>query len=343
MGFLAVFFFCNGDNTLALETIVVERPIAEDITYGEPLFESELIGGKANVRGNFSWKNDRDIFEAGEHKGAVVFTPLNAEYDSVEIDVDFKVVKRRVYIKFEDEIYKQYDGTDVLDLPNYVVGGILGDGVYVKGNLEGSLQSVLIGINNVILKGISLGGDKAENYYLDLSGFVATVYPDFREKFGSIKHRVDFSKNIYVPVDSLLNVEKLESFNLEKKGYKIKEVYDIYLKSGDNRVDVHGDIKFKIKVDKSSFNYKRLELFNYYKGDYEKIEYEYKDGYILYSANSLGSLVFAEKELNLWWIYMLLALMFSGLIVTLVIKKLKGREKINKYRSLRRSKDYGDY
>ena len=124
---LAVFFFFGAFKVNAQEVIIVEKPTASDIIYGEPLFESVLRGGSGNVPGTFSWKNQRNTFTVGKHTEVVVFTPNDSNYAPVETSVVFNVNKRRVYIKFEEEIRKLYDGTNKIELPNYIVGGI---GVY---------------------------------------------------------------------------------------------------------------------------------------------------------------------------------------------------------------------
>jgi len=228
---LAIFFFFGAFKINAQEVVIIEKPIASDLIYGEPLFESVLSGGESSVEGVFSWKNERNTFSVGKHSETVIFTPNDSNYGSVEIEVDFIVNKRRVYIKFENEVRKLYDGNNSIILPNYIVGGIVDKTVYLKGTLSGSLNSVLIGENELILEGVELEGENKENYFLDLNGFTGSVYPKWVEKQIGVKNRVDLEDN-YVPFDSDVYVDKVENSSIKKKNYKIKEVYNVYLKSG---------------------------------------------------------------------------------------------------------------
>ncbi len=340
MAFL--FFFCV-NKVDAAEIMIEQYPTASDIVYGEPLFQSRLVGGKANVEGVFAWKDEREILEIGEYTKMVVFQPFSDLYKNKEFSVNIKVNKRRVYIKFEEEIYKQYDGTTNISLPNYVVGGVIDNGVYVRGELQASLESSLVGESLVNLSGVELVGEKSFNYYLDLSGFSATIYRTSVEKFGDIKDKIEFSSNTYIANDALIYVEKLQNHLLDKEGYEIVNVYDIYLKSGGDRIDVANRVNVKIKIDEGNFNYEKLEVYSYYKGSYEKLDYKYEDGYIFYTSHSLGNLVFAQKLENYWWIYACITLVIFSCVSLLVIKSFKGKEKINRYKSLKRSRDYENY
>jgi len=343
IAFLFFFFFYNVNEVSASDVFIIEYPVASDISYGKPLFESTLTGGKASVEGVFSFKNNTDTFQVGTHSVGVVFTPNDDTYNKVEINIDVEVTKRRVHVKFEQDLSKQYDGSKLLKLPEYLVLGILdSDDVYVRGNLEAELDNVLIGYNNVLLSGLELVGEKKDNYYLDLEGHIACVHPKFVEKFGNIKHKIEFGEDIYVPLNSVMFVEKIES-NLNKKKFDIKHVYDIYLKSDDNVIVVDKEVKIKIKIDKSDLNYNRMHVYNYYDGKYEELDYVYKDGYIEYKASCLGDLVIAQKKLSFWWIYMLGSIVVLLVLVFVIVKLPKKHEKFNKYKSLKRSKEYGDY
>ena len=340
---LMFFFFCNDEKAKGMyDPIIIENPTASEITYGEPLFESILTGGKANVEGVFSWKNNKETFPAGEYRRTVIFSPFDNEYNDLEVKVLVKVNKKRVYLKFEEEFHKQYDGTGNLDLPNYEVKGIIDSGVYVKGDLSAKLDGILIGRNNVILSGIELAGDRTSNYYLDLEGVTCDVHPNYIEKFGDVKHRVDFSSDIYVPFDTLIYVNQADTNKIKIDGYSIKRAYDIYLESDNKRVAVHDPVIVKIKVDDSAFKFNRLSVYNVNNGAYELVDYEYEDGYILYKTSSLGLLVFAQKELDFTWLYIVTSLLLVITVFVVLFRYYKGKEKINKYKSLKRSKDYED-
>lgn len=340
ISFIAVFFFYNAMRVRALNVDIIELPIPDELTYGAPLFESKLVGGIANVEGKFYWENELLTYDVGEHTTKVVFKPTNSEYSEVVFDIRVKYNKRRVYIKFEDDIYKHYDGTTFIDLPNYVIGGIIDKTVFVRGNLKGEFENALIGNNNVLFSGLELVGEKKDNYYLDLEPIKGTIYRIHVEKFGDEKHRVSFKGETYVPADSLLYVNKLDDKSFNKKNYSIREVYDIYLESDNKRINVNNLVEVKVKLDKKSLNHKRIRVFNYSNGVYEKVDYKYEDGYIVYQASSLGNLVIAQKKLSFWWLY-LLGIVFVLIIMTIIfVKRYKGKEKINKYKSIKRRKDY---
>lgn len=344
--FMFAFILFGAKNVDASDVYIKEAPVATEIDYGEPLFESILKGGSANVDGVFKWVNNELVLEAGEHEAEVIFEPYEPFFPTVSFFVRIKVNQRRVYLKFEREIYKQYDESRDIKLPNYIVGGIRkGDGVYVDGELKGVLESGLVSASTrVFLSDIELVGDKKENYYLDLDGFSATVYPRFIEKFVGDKNRVQLDKNVYVPINTAIFVNEVLDEKIEKDGYKILNSYDVYLASDGNRVDMSNPVKVKVKLDESNLKYKKLKVYNYYNNSFEEIvDYKYEDGYLTYSASSLGQLVFAQKKVNLWWVYLLCSLLVAFLIAFVTIYALKNRKKINKYKSLKRRKDHGDY
>lgn len=343
--FLFVFAFFCAKNIGAIDVTIEQVPVAEDIDYGEPLFESALSGGVSNVEGVFRWNKGEQLLEVGEHDVEVVFEPNDKLYSSVNFFVKVNVNKRRVYLKFESDIYKQYDDTRDIKLPNYIVGGIRkGDGVYISGELKGTLESGLVSTSTkVILSGIELIGNKKENYYLDLEGFSAKVYPKYIEKFIGDKNRIQLDKNAYVPINTAIYVEEIEEESLTKEGYTILNSYDVYIASDNDRIDMNKPVKVKIKIDENNFNYERLHVYNYYNNSYEEIvDYKYEDGYFVYSASSLGQVVFAQKELNFWWAYLLGSLFTVSALLFVILALLKNRKKINKYKSLKRRKDYGD-
>lgn len=340
--FMMFFFFCNAVKVAANKTTIIEMPTATDLVYGEPLFQSNLVGGSANVEGKFSWEDGLVTFEVGQYTQKVIFNPLDSSYESCELYVPIKVNKKKVTLQFEKEIYKHYDGTTKIELPNYIVKGIVDDDVFVRGNLQGELEDALVGETMVLLSGLDLVGDKKHNYELDFSSVVGTVYRLEVEKFGTIKHKVVFKGETYVPANALINVDNLRAGDVDIEGYNVVEVYDIYLTSNGDRVDVSDLVEVKIKINEQSLNHKHLAVFNYYNGEYEEVEYKYIDGYIVYSAHSLGKLVIAYQKVNLSWLYGLGIFVIVFVATYVGIGKYRKREKINKYKSLKRRKEDGN-
>lgn len=342
IGFFCLCFLSDENVVSAKDVIIEEYPIVTEIVYGEPLFQATFIGGKANVDGKFVWVEEDAILDAGISGQRVIFFPTDTAYSYKELVMDVKVNKRKVELKFEDELYKQYDQKSTIDLPNYVVVGIIDKSVYVRGELKASLESGLVGENvKVILSGLELVGEGSSNYSLVLTGHSATIHPDSIEKFGPVKNKIDFDDKTFVPVGSNLFVEQVE--NLEMNNYIVRETYDVYVKSDNKRFDISGKVDVKIKIDENSLKGKRIKLFNYYNGKYENIEYEYIDGYLIYTSNGLGNLVIAQKEKSYWWAYFILIVFVLSVLVVVIRNIIVNKPKIYKYKSLKRSKDDGDY
>jgi len=305
---------------------------------------SILTDGVSNVEGSFAWEDELIILEAGSRSANVIFVPEDESYDEIVFEIGINVLPRRVYLKFENELRKKYDGNDVLELPSFVVGGVIDKEVYVSGNIEAKLASAFIGENvSVNLSGLELRGDKKDNYYLDLNGFVATIHPDHVGRFGQTNDKLEFKDEIYVPVNSILHIEKKEDSNLIKNGYVIKEVYELGVKSGNEIVDISGNVSVGFKIDKKSLGYRRIALFNYSEGEYKEIEYSYTDGYLFFDSDELGLLVIAQKKLDFWWLYIVVVFILIVLIYLIIRGIFVNRKKINKYKSLKRRRDYGNY
>lgn len=344
IGVLGAFFLFCGERAYAKQTVINEYPEAGDIIYGQPLFMSKLNGGSVNVDGTFLWKENNLVLDAGVHEQIVVFVPNDSAYSREEISVEVNVSKRRVYLEFSEKLQKQYDSSDRLIAPSYVVRGIVDKEVYVSGNISLKLASVFVGENiDVTISGLELKGDVKDNYYLDLSGFKASVHPKFKEFFGETKDRVDFSFETLIPVNSVLKIEKNLNENLDLKNHKIISAYEVSVVSNNSVVDIEKIVHVKIKVNEENLNVKRLKIYNYYDNEYKEIDYSYADGYLSYSCVGLGTLVIAQKDFNYIWLYIICGIILMGLSVYVGVRIAVNRRKINRYRSLKRSKDYGNY
>lgn len=338
-----LFFVCKDIKVKAVEYNVSEIPVASDITYGEPLFRSQLVGGESEVSGVFSWKEINKMLPAGLNKEKIVFIPNDSSFPVKEFEVDINVNLRRVYLDFERELKKQYDSYSSLKLPEYTIRGILDKTVYLRGDLKATLESVFVGDNvKVFLSGVELVGEKVENYYLDLEGYTAKIYPKFIEMFGNVKNRIDFMGDDCVPVNSIIHIEK-SSDKVLKRGYNVKNAYDVSVDSNGTKYDVNGKIKVKVKIDASNFNYKRLEIYNYYNEQYEELDYVYKDGYLIYECEGLGALLFLQKKLvyEPWFVMIIvvISICLLSVFIRIAICKFNRKGKIDKYKSLRRSKN----
>ena len=339
---VAYFFLFSANPIKAID--ILEYPVASEISYGEPLWCSKLNGGLASVEGKFIWKDENLILHSGVQSATVVFDVEDEAHLDLEFNVDVNVKQRRVYIKFEQDLYKLFDEKRDIKLPNYVVRGIIDSEVYVKGDLVGVLEDALVGENKKVeLSGLTIMNDYNNNYFIDYDGFFATVYPKYIEKFGNEKNKVDFYGEIYVPTNSVLYIGNGSFDDLEIEGYIVKDTYDIHIKNEDESIDIDGRVKVRIKVDEDLIKQRRVSLFNYYKDVYKEVDYVYEDGYVTYMCEGLGTLVIVEKQINYWLIFVLVgAFLLVGLSV-IVVNCVKNKEHINKYKSEKRSKDYGNY
>jgi hypothetical protein len=70
---------------------VTKWPKASAITYGQPLSDSTLSGGKASVSGTFTFTNPGMVPTAGTQSESVTFTPTNPAYETVNSTVSVEV------------------------------------------------------------------------------------------------------------------------------------------------------------------------------------------------------------------------------------------------------------
>ena len=91
-----------------------------------------------------------------------------------------------------------------------------------------------------------------------------------------------------------------------------------------------------------TFNYKRLKMFNYYNGGYQEIDYNYIDGILIYDCKGLGSLVIAQEDYDFRLLFIILSVVLTFVLASILIVVNVNKNKINKYKSLKRRKDYGD-
>lgn len=339
--FLLIGYIFSSTRTSACETIIYTPPTSSTINYGDHLYSSKLTNGIANVEGIFLWEKENLVLTPDDHYSTVIFLPSNPECSSKRINVNLTILPREIHPVFESELKKQYDETNNLVLPNYLIKGIIDEDTYIKGNLTAKTESVLVGDNiKVIMEGLEIAGDHKDYYTLNLNGYTATIHPKQIEKLGEIKNKITFnSSKAFVPTNSSLLISKSDS-QISKEGYKTYSVYDIVVKSDGKEVtNIPGSFSLKLKID--DINIKKYQLFNYINNEYEKINYTItEDGYILYTVSNIGNLVIAKKEINITPLIIFLILVIAIIITILVQRNTKTKTKIKKYKSLKRRKSY---
>lgn len=342
---ILLFFIMFSINIHAEETIIYELPTAKEIAYGDILYKAELVGGSANTKGIFLWKNEEEMLPVGIHERTALFIPSDTNYNTKEFNLSLKVNKKKVTLKFESKVQKQYDGTATLKLPNYIVKGIIDNDTYISGIAAATTESILVGENiPFTITGLSITGEHKDNYYLYLDNLAADICPKYIEKANKEKIIFDNNKS-YINPNSTFVIAKTET-NISKKGYSLKAYYDIHLENNHQKVEINtGKVTLKLKIDNNLLKSKRIHLFNYVNNQYEELKYEIdENGYILYDATNLGDLVIMKKNYNFTWLYVVVSLIFTILLIVLLTQLFKNKKptKIKKYRSLKRRKDDGN-
>ena len=73
--------------------VVTAWPTATEITIAQSVGDAELQNGEANVEGSFAWKNPTENrLKPGTYERTVVFTPADANYNTVESTVNVTVI-----------------------------------------------------------------------------------------------------------------------------------------------------------------------------------------------------------------------------------------------------------
>ena len=83
---------------------IIEWPVAGGITYGEPLGESDLSGGEADVAGSFIFADEELLLDAGEHEVDIIFSPDDEDgYRPVEGTVMVTVAKAQLEVSADPQ------------------------------------------------------------------------------------------------------------------------------------------------------------------------------------------------------------------------------------------------
>lgn len=179
------------------------------LTYGQSLNDLAISANmvdpvtKEEVSGTIKWLNSDVVLDAGKHSVEWIFIPSDNNYATVssfeEVDVAKKVVKATLAI--EGNPTKEYDGTTSLPAQAKIVvsnvEGILeNDKVQVGGQIVADYKSANAGEKEINVSGVTLVGDKANNYQLE-------VETSLTVDSGIIPAKVQVPQN--------LDVEKLEA------------------------------------------------------------------------------------------------------------------------------------
>lgn len=179
------------------------------LTYGQSLNDLAISANmvdpvtKEEVSGTIKWLNSDVVLDAGKHSVEWIFIPSDNNYATVsgfeEVDVAKKVVKATLAI--EGNPTKEYDGTTSLPAQAKIVvsnvEGILeNDKVQVGGQIVADYKSANAGEKEINISGVTLLGDKVNNYQLEVATSLTV-------DSGIIPAKVKVPQN--------LDVEKLEA------------------------------------------------------------------------------------------------------------------------------------
>ncbi|MFQ6792154.1 MAG: YDG domain-containing protein [Thomasclavelia sp.] len=179
------------------------------LTYGQSLNDLAISANmidqttQTKVAGTIKWVDSNVILDAGKHSVEWIFIPSDNNYATVsgfeEVDVAKKVVKATLAI--EGNPTKEYDGTTSLPAQAKIVvsnvEGILeNDKVQVGGQIVADYKSANAGEKEINISGVTLLGDKVNNYQLEVATSLTV-------DMGIIPAKVKVPQN--------LDVEKLEA------------------------------------------------------------------------------------------------------------------------------------
>ena len=279
----------------------VEIQGLENLTYGNELEEVKVIGN-SQIEGKFSIENsNRRLDEVGEIDLVIKFDPTDSSYESKIINYPATVEPKKVEIIFADRIYKQYDGTSEIKLPDYSYIGIIEDEVEVEGKITGSLLTTYPSENvPLTLGGIHLEGEKKDCYQLVLDGHEAIIYPAKLEKGGDNATIITLPKNLYIDVNYILKV------NNKEENRKVNDLYTSFLSysyqvfnHSNIELKLNSKVKFNMVVSSYYMNKERLKLFELTSdGEYKEIEYRYINGRLLFEMESDSQLVLATRNIE---------------------------------------------
>jgi len=300
----------------------------EGLQYGDSLNRGKIIAraideNENDVPGYFSFHNGNSIIDSiGEQTYEVVFTPddLN-NYSSKKVSVTTNVSKRRIFIIFASPLYKQYDGTTNISLPQYSLSGILNEEVSVAGSLNAVLEAGYVGEGiGVILSGLSIEGDKSEYYYIDFLGHSARISPSTLEKSGENATIITLEKDVYVDVVYSLKVvmENVNEIVKDKYTSFLKYSYKVY-NHNNQYLAVDGKFKVSMDIEEEILNKERLQVYELTSdGEYKELSYVYKNNKIVFEIDNDSSLVFTTRNIEYELIILFIGiLIFSGIILLL--------------------------
>ena len=144
----------------------------------------------------------------------------NAYGNGISIPFVADVAKKNIEIIFDSPIYKRYDGTEQVDLPQHSYIGIINNEVTVVGDLQGSFNGSYVAEEvGITLSGVVLEGEKKDCYTLVLTGHYGRIHPSYvNDVSNSVS--IEFGENVYVDVMATVNMKNI---------FETKKVNKLYI------------------------------------------------------------------------------------------------------------------
>ena len=337
MIFIPIFilFFAFFSSEIKASDYQINITSVTGLIYGNKLKDATINGDSNGVDGEFSFYNKEMVLDkAGEINLEIIFIPRDSS-EIKRINYTAIVEKRKISIFFVSPIYKQYDGTSSIELPQYTYQGIINNEVEIQGELAASLSGTYVseGIP-LILSGVEIVGDKKDCYYLDLQEHSARVYPSTLSKVGVNETEIILDKDVYVDIGYSLTVELRDSaqkINDKYTGFRNYK-YEVY---SHNNILLEVDSKYQVKmsVDEEVRKKERLVLFELTKnGEYKKIGYKMDESDIYFTIDSDSEVVFATRNIEYHFIILFSSVLcFYGIFLVAYRWKCSRKNNNDKY------------
>ena len=214
MIFMAIFLFIFTQTGFvsAQEDYTIEIESVTGLTYGDTISKGRIVIKEQSVPGEVFFQHpDRIVNTAGEYTVWVTFKPtdVNAYGNGISIPFVADVAKKNIEIIFDSPIYKRYDGTEQVDLPQHSYIGIINNEVTVVGDLQGSFNGSYVAEEvGITLSGVVLEGEKKDCYTLVLTGHYGRIHPSYvNDVSNSVS--IEFGENVYVDVMATVNMKNI--------------------------------------------------------------------------------------------------------------------------------------
>lgn len=333
MIFLAIFLFIFTQTgyVSAQEDYTIEIESVTGLTYGDAISKGRIVIKEQSVPGEVFFQHpDRIVNTAGEYTVWVTFKPTDMETYGNGVSIPFvaDVAKKNIEIIFDSPIYKRYDGTEQVDLPQYSYIGIINNEVTVVGDLQGSFNGSYVAEEvGITLSGVVLEGEKKDCYNLVLTGHYGRIHPTY---INDVSNRVsiEFSENVYVDVLATVDMKNIIEVKKVNKLYTSFMLYEFSVYDHNNQqLDVRGNYTVGLKIDEDIISKERLEVFELSSNnEYKELSYTYNNGVMRFEMDPNSQIVFTTRNVEYGYIILFCGILLVSLGIIVVYWFTTSRE-----------------